>query len=309
MLTPEQIIADLKTDRVKKCILDSDMFCEMDDQYAFAYCLGSDKIDLLSVNAVHFYNPDLYDNLAITTKLSYDEALRVLDACGVDSKDCPVYMGATTSISESGKNEPVDSPAARNIIKTVKESDEIIYVLSTGPCTSVVSAYMMDPSIADNMCVLWLGCQCLDIPNGYVAECNLNSDVMAGHLLLDLDIPLVLLPCQYNGSIKVVMDYNDFMSIDGDTNGATLFREGYPLRRVKKENFPKFTKIMCDLVAPASIALNDSMTYSIVTAPGLTDDFHYIFNENRRKIVYMENPDSRRIIDDAIKSINKITNR
>ena len=201
----------------------------------------------------------------------------------------------------------VDSPAAQNIIKTVKESDEIIYVLSTGPCTSVVSAYMMDPSIADNMCVLWLGCQCLDIPNGLVEECNLNSDFLAGQLLLDLDIPLVLLPCQYNGSIKVVMNYNDFMNIDGNSKGAELFREGYPLKYVKRENFPKYTKVMCDLVAPASIALNDSMTYSIVTAPGLTDDLHYIFDESRRKIVYMENPDSKRIIEDAIKSINKIT--
>ena len=307
MLTPEEIIADLKTDRVKKCILDSDMFCEIDDQYALAYCLGSDKIDLLSVNAVHFYNPYLYDNLAVTTDLSYDEALRVLDACGVDVKDCPVYKGAKTSISESGERKPVDSPAAQNIIKTVKESDEIIYVLSTGPCTSVVSAYMMDPSIADNMCVLWLGCQCLDIPNGLVEECNLNSDFLAGQLLLDLDIPLVLLPCQYNGSIKVVMNYNDFMNIDGDSKGAELFREGYPLKYVRRENFQKYTKVMCDLVAPASIALNDSMTYSIVTAPGLTDDLHYIFDESRRKIVYMENPDSRRIIDDAIKSINRIT--
>jgi len=307
MLTPEQIIADLKTDRVKKCILDSDMFCEIDDQYALAYCLGSDKIDLLSVNAVHFYDPTRFETLADAAKMSYNEVFKIYDACNIDPESCPVYIGATTSISERGEKKPVDSPAAQNIIKTVKESDEIIYVLSTGPCTSVVSAYMMDPSIANNMCVLWLGCQCLDIPNGLVQECNLNSDFLAGQLLLDLDIPLVLLPCQYNGSIKVQMDYNDFMSIDGNSKGAELYREVYPLKYVKRENFPKYIKVMCDLVAPASIALNDSMTYSIVTAPGLSDDFHYVFDDNRRKIVYMENPDSRRIIDDAIKSINRIT--
>ena len=107
MLTPEEIIADLKTDRVKKCILDSDMFCEIDDQYAFAYCLGSDKIDLLSVNAVHFYNPYLYDNLAVTTDLSYDEALRVLDACNLGIKDCPVIKAQRRPSPKAVRKSPL----------------------------------------------------------------------------------------------------------------------------------------------------------------------------------------------------------
>lgn len=41
MLTPEQILQDIHSERVKKVILDADMGIEMDDQYALAYCIGS----------------------------------------------------------------------------------------------------------------------------------------------------------------------------------------------------------------------------------------------------------------------------
>ena len=53
-MTIEEILCDIKSDRVKKVILDSDMGIELDDQYALAHCIGCDKIDLLSVNAETF---------------------------------------------------------------------------------------------------------------------------------------------------------------------------------------------------------------------------------------------------------------
>ena len=53
-MTLEQILEDIKNDRVKKIILDSDIAIEMDDQYALAYCLGSEKIQLLSANGGTF---------------------------------------------------------------------------------------------------------------------------------------------------------------------------------------------------------------------------------------------------------------
>ena len=58
-MTAEQILKDLKSDRIKKVIFDGDMCAEIDDQFALAYCIGSDKIDLLAVNATAYYEePD-----------------------------------------------------------------------------------------------------------------------------------------------------------------------------------------------------------------------------------------------------------
>ena len=55
-MTPEQILADIRTDRVKKVIVDTDTFNEMDDQYAVAYAVASPKMDVLAINAAPFHN-------------------------------------------------------------------------------------------------------------------------------------------------------------------------------------------------------------------------------------------------------------
>ena len=50
-MTVEQVLQDIRSDRVKKVIDDGDFSAEIGDQYAMAYLMGSDKIDLLGVNA------------------------------------------------------------------------------------------------------------------------------------------------------------------------------------------------------------------------------------------------------------------
>ena len=55
-MTIYEILDDIHSKRVKKCIVDSDMYNEIDDQYALAHALGSETIEVLSVNAEPFYN-------------------------------------------------------------------------------------------------------------------------------------------------------------------------------------------------------------------------------------------------------------
>lgn len=301
MLTPELILADLKSDRVKKVIIDSDMCAEIDDQFALAYCIGSDKINLLSVNISHVADKKRFSNLKESIEVGYSEALKVFDEFNISHDKYPIYHGSYSTISESSEFAPQDSPAARNIINTVKNTNEIVYVLVTGPCTSAVSAYMLDPSVKENMCVIWLGGHCIDLPDYYISECNLDADYAAGQLLLNSDIPLLLLPCHGRGTINIVMKYNDFRQIK-----STLFAQTYPIYHMRNENYGNIEKIMCDLAAPATIALNNSMSYRIITAPVITDNRHYAWDSSRRKILYMEDPDSAMIVGDTIKSINNI---
>lgn len=304
MLTPEQILTDLQSDRVKKVIIDSDMSAEIDDQFALAYCLGSDKIELLSVNIAHVVDPARFSTHKESIEKGYNEALKVFDEFGIPHDKYPVYCGSCTTISEDKQFAPQDSPAARNIINTVKNTDEIVYILVTGPCTSVVSAYMLDPTIKNNMCVIWLGGHCIDLPDYYISECNLDADYAAGQLLLNLDIPLLLLPCHGRGTINIVMRYDDFKQIN-----STLFSQTYPIYHMKNDDYRDIKKIMCDLAAPATIALNSSMSYRIVTAPVITDNRRYAWDSTRKKIIYMEDPISDMIVEDTIKSINNISNK
>ena len=52
----EEILADIRSDRVKKVIMDCDAYNDIDDQYAIAFALASDKIDVLTINATLFNN-------------------------------------------------------------------------------------------------------------------------------------------------------------------------------------------------------------------------------------------------------------
>ena len=77
-MTLEQILDDLKSPRIKQVIMDSDTYNEMDDQYAIAYALGSEKIDVISINAAPFEN-DRSESFADGMEKSYREIDRVLN--------------------------------------------------------------------------------------------------------------------------------------------------------------------------------------------------------------------------------------
>ena len=72
-----EILADIKSPRKKKIILDTDTFNEIDDQYALAYCYVADSMDLLAVTAAPFYNDKSINHEDGMIK-SYNEIKRVL---------------------------------------------------------------------------------------------------------------------------------------------------------------------------------------------------------------------------------------
>ena len=304
-MTIEQILDDIKSDRVKKVILDSDMGIEMDDQYALAYCIGSDKIDLLSVNAATFGKGQTGDYVA-GMEASYNEIIRVLTVCKKLDK-YPAYKGSTQPIMFDSECNPVDSPAARNIIKTVKESDEIVYVLSTGCCTNVVSAYLLDPSIKENMCVIWIGGNCLDKEEGVEGECNLEMDYSAGQLLLNLDIPLMLMPAFDHGTVVLDVvreDLNNYLP--GESEVSKFFRDTLPDQFEDDDYEDGWYRSIFDLAAPGVIAVPHGFELKIIPAPIITDDKHYAYDKTRRKIIYMESVNREIVLGDAFDCIGRL---
>ena len=310
MLTPEQIIADLKTDRVKKVIFDGDFSAEIDDQYALAYALGCDKLNVVAANAVaHFEYPDRCDTLS-TVLFSYSELLRTLHALRVDRDNFKHYMGATSQVSNNEGYGPSDSAASRNIIETVKNSDEIVYVVTTGPCTSAVSAYLMDPSIVDKMCVVWLGGEPIDEHHTKHSfhEWNLHSDYAASQILFNSDIPLIMMHAGSNGSGGIIFDTeHHFNQFEGDHLAAEFFRRILPRVCATKDQLNNgWKKVMCDLMGPATVAHPDWVELTIMPAPVITDDYKYAFDCTRKKMILAEYPKAELIAEDAVKAIKKL---
>ncbi len=311
MMTPEQILADLRSDRVKTVIADGDYSAEIDDQCALAYCLGSEKIKVIGVNAAAFYE----DPVAVDTEevmiRSYKEIERVYDYTGLTGDELPYFEGARSQISNNPDHAPSDSPAARNIIKAAHESDEPVYVIVTGPCTNVVSAYLLDPSIKDNIVVVWVGGLALENEHAFERhhEWNICADVEAAKILMREDIPLVFLPCEPHGTADIWMYFRDFGKIKGDNRGAEFFRHVLPSKEVNEEQYKTKIKVMCDLAGPASVIDPSMMKISVIKAPIVEDGPKYVLDPNGREIIYGIYPDSERITTDALRCIEKFVNR
>ena len=309
MLTPEQILADIKSDRIKKVIIDGDFSAECDDQYTLAYALGCEKIEVVGVNAsAHF--DDKYVDTHSTMIKSYAEMLRVLHASKIDRNTFPCFMGSSTQVSHNENFAPSDSPAARNIIKVANEAKEgeIVYVIITGPCSCAVSAYLMEPSIADKICVIWLGGNEISqrtLEKGH-HEWNMYADFKASQILLSSDIPLLMLHAGPNGSGNIVMTFEDFQKFGSQWDGPWV-EQFYSrvLPRTSGVTLAGYThgwsKIMCDYAGMAALSCPEAMELKIISAPTLEDDGRYTLNPNNKKIIWGEGHNSDIVTADAIK--------
>ena len=309
-MTPEQILQDIKSDRVKKVIMDGDYSAEIDDQYTFMYAYGHEKLEVLGVNAVAHYAEPRYTKTSTIVRTSLGRAAQVYWALGISPEELPLNMGPEKQITHNEGHGPVDCASARFIIEMAHKYDEIIYVITTGPCSSAVNACLMDPSVKEKICVVWLGGNCLT--DNYIGkpfhEWNMHADFVASQMLLDMDIPLIMLPCDPIGSVTIAMDKNDLAKIEGNNTPARFIKDTLPRLDFTDYQFdsPDWRKVMCDYMGVAAITLPESMTYSIIPAPVLCDDRSYAIDDSRRKIIYCDRPDSDMIIADSVKALNNV---
>lgn len=220
----EQILDDIKSDRKKKIIFDSDTFNEIDDQYALAYCLGNSKFEVLGATAAQYHRNEIP---AVGVEKSYQEILRVMENTHTTGM-CPVFKGSGDTVSNQPNFAPIENDASRFIVETAMASDEIIYIPVTGSITNIACAILMEPKIIDKICVLFIGC--CGIETFYQYEFNVNQDYAAAQIVFNSGVPLVLLPASgdpghgtimLNTTCDKVRDH--YLGIDTDT--CRFFKE------------------------------------------------------------------------------------
>lgn len=172
-------------------VLDTDTFNEVDDQFALAHLLLSpETVNLEAVYAAPFFNTRS-NGPAEGMEKSHEEILRLLDL--VEPASPPrVFRGSTRYLP--GARTPVESAAASDLVeRAMAVSSGRLTVLAIGACTNVASALLAEPRIADKITIVWLGGHAPYWP--HTREFNLEQDLHASRVLLDTDVPLVLLPC------------------------------------------------------------------------------------------------------------------
>ncbi len=191
MLTTEQRIKMLSCPKGKvDMVLDTDAFNEIDDQFAISYAMhATEKLNVKALYAAPFFNQHSTDP-ADGMEKSYQEILKLLELSG---KSTNVFRGSRGYLSDEKTFQP--SEAASDLAeRAMKYSPENpLYVLAIGAITNIASALLINPDIADNIVVVWLGGNAPEWHDNN--EFNLRQDIAAARVVFASGAPLVLLPC------------------------------------------------------------------------------------------------------------------
>lgn len=174
-------------------VLDTDTYNEIDDQFALAYLLKSgERLNLQAIYAAPFFNHHS-ESPEDGMEKSYEEIHKVLELMEQNEYREVTYRGSDRYLTD--ETEPVDSPAARDLVKRAMErgEDEPLYVVAIGAITNVASAILIKPEIIRKIVVVWLGGNSLDWHDNY--EFNARQDVAAARVVFGCGVPLVQLPC------------------------------------------------------------------------------------------------------------------
>ena len=209
-----------------KLILDTDIGSDVDDAWALALCLASDKIDLLGVTLVH---ADLETRAKITLKM-----LKLANRL-----DVPVYKGMSKTLANEdqylwGGHEGADTDfsdieglkaqegAVDFILNTVEQFPGEVVVCPVGPLTNIGEAIRRSPETMRKvkklaiMGTTFLG----EGPDAAEHEHNGWVDPVATKIVLESGIPATIVGC--NVTLRVLARREEMQSIEGTPFGNYL---------------------------------------------------------------------------------------
>ncbi len=197
-MNPDEMIA--KINRLRRptgkidVVMDTDTYNEADDQFALSYLLLSgDRLNTISILAAPFLN-DKSVSPADGMEKSYLEIYKLLGLLHREEMGKVTYRGSDRFLPD--EKTPVLSEAAERLIEISKaySSENPLYIAATGAITNIASALLLDPTLSERICIVWLGGHSLDV--GHTKEFNMMQDVAAARVVFRSGAPIVLMPAQ-----------------------------------------------------------------------------------------------------------------
>ena len=291
-------------------VLDSDMYNEVDDQFALAFAVRlPERIDLKAVCAAPFQN-HRSRSAGDGMEKSYDETLRVLKLMG-EASDGRVFRGSDRFLVD--RNTPVDSPAARQLIKLAHQDREgPLYVVGLGAATTLASALLLDPTITDRIVMIWIGGHPHSWPQA--RDFNLKQDIAAAQVLFDSGVPLVNVPAgDVAASLKITLPELEAGLKGKSPIADALYQnvDGYYTETNASKKQPRsgpgaWQKVIWDIATIAWLLEPEKMvTSQVVPSPVLTDEGTWRAADGRHPIRVAVKLDRDRIFSVLFQRLGK----
>ncbi|MFW6290229.1 MAG: nucleoside hydrolase [Mariniphaga sp.] len=210
--------------RNPKVIIDSDTGNEIDDVPAIALALMSNEIEVAGITAAHWNRFELCGRNTMLE--SWELNNRILQYLGIS--DIPSLKGAEEMVGRQWAIEPPRQSAASDFI--IKEAldatpDDKLIIIVTGAATNIASAVMIEPAIAKNIAVYFIGTDYIFDRKAFSKnEFNVRNDLNAFDVLLDTkDLELHIMPISV--SRKLVFSKEEVYALKGKSKLGDLIIE------------------------------------------------------------------------------------
>ncbi len=218
---------------------------------------------------------------------SYEEILRVFDACGEDATG-KVFRGSPRHLPSY--DEPVESDAARFIIDQARKRDDgPVYILAMGALPNIGSALLMAPDIIDNIVVVWTSGFPSYAPFSNEPSLNLVQDRLSSRLLFECGVPHVYLPGYHVGAQLTIShpEMEKFVNGRGDIGDYLwdLYTNNPLHKKYAISDHETKTWVIWDIINVAWL-LNDAYvpTY-LTTSPHLNEDLYWQGDASRHMML------------------------
>ena len=283
-------------------VLDTDAYNEIDDQFAISYLLKSkEKLNTKAIYAAPFFNSNS-ESPKDGMEKSYDEIFKLLSL--LDEK-VDVFKGSEKYLDN--ENTPVISYAAQDLAERVKNysPQNPLYVVAIGAITNIASAILLNPEVAQNSVVIWLGGHALHYH--HTKEFNMYQDVAAARVVMQSGVPFVQLPCKGVVSNFTVSKPELEFWLKGRGALADYLAENTIKEAESYAKGTAWTRVIWDVTAVAWL-LNDSerfMESRIIPTPIPTYDNLYATDFNSYPMRYVYNIKRDALMTDLFRKLTK----
>ena len=278
----------------KKIILDTDMYNEIDDQFALAYLIKSQDMFNIEAITVAPYSHTKRDVKVIDgQELSYNEILKICNWLNFDTFN-KVFKGSIGYI-QNGYDENND--AVNKIIEVALKNDKT-YILGIGAITNIALAIKKEPKIIDRIEIIWLGGNELGYKDNL--EFNFRQDIEAVKTVLKSKVKLTILPCN-----NVVSN----LRIDIDTLRNNLENKSelcnYLIRRFYNDGYHgiEASRVIWDISVVAYMINKNWFETKKISCPNIKEDTSYEFTEGNHNITFVTKLDREKIYSDLFRKL------
>lgn len=282
----------------KKVILDTDMFNEIDDQFALTYLMKSlDVFGLEAITIAPFSKSGYANTITIEegTEKSYEVTLNILDKLNKSEYKEVVYKGATKYFKDSRES----NEAVEKIIEIANKNDKTT-ILAIGAITNVALAIEKAPEIINKIKVVWLGGNTFLTKDN--SEFNFRQDIPAVQKVFDSRVELVVIPCRNVASnlSTTIYELEHYLNKDTELNKylCDIFIKCKKSFMKEPKDEIGSSKTLWDLSAIAYEINADWFKSEMISCPIVLDNGLYEQTTDRHNVIFVNDLYRNKIYQD-----------